>query len=167
MNRAFVINDQHKSLGLAIVLTAVFGPVGLFYATIWGGLVMTIFGPLLFFILLFLGVAWNSELLMGLSLGTGIIFIIAAWITSIIWGFISVRKHNKKVDKAIQEKMYMLNSFQVKGNPLSHTSIKQDGLAYSNTRQVDIPSKSKPDIQAWLKQNPGKTINDYFIEFDR
>jgi hypothetical protein len=51
-----------KSVGIGILLTLLLGPIGLFYSTVWGGIIMT-FGPIVLFITFFLGMFIESELI--------------------------------------------------------------------------------------------------------
>lgn len=71
-----VINNK-KSVGLALILTFFFGPLGLLYATVAGGVIMLILGVLI-------GVV---------TLGFGLIFV---WIASMIWAVIAVNSTNNK-----------------------------------------------------------------------
>ena len=41
-NRQYVVTRSPKSVGLGLILTLVLGPIGLFYATITGGVIMAI-----------------------------------------------------------------------------------------------------------------------------
>ena len=67
-----------KSVGLAFVLTLFFGPLGVFYSSVTGGLVLTLggfFGGLVFGILTF-GFGW-------------LVWWPAVWVASIIWGCVA------------------------------------------------------------------------------
>ena len=72
-----VIVTQQKSMGAALILTFLFGPLGLFYASIIGGIVMLI-------LTVIIGI---------LTLGVGFFF---GWFVSIIWAAIAVNGHNKR-----------------------------------------------------------------------
>ena len=67
-----------KNVGVSIILTVLFGPLGMFYSTIWGGVVMTI-------LTLFVGF---------FSLGIGLIIM---WPICIVWGAIAARSYNKRM----------------------------------------------------------------------
>ncbi len=75
---------QSKNMGLAIVLTLLFGGIGLFYATIAGGIIMSIL------MIITLIIAF-------LTLGIGAILFIPLNIICIIWAVVAVNKHNKKL----------------------------------------------------------------------
>lgn len=62
---------EQKSTGMALLLTILFGPLGLLYVSIPGGIVLSILCLLLF---------W-----------TGIVPIIC-WIVSIIWAVVGIKK---------------------------------------------------------------------------
>jgi len=68
------ITVPQKSIALAIVLTLLFGPLGLLYSTVLGAVIMTIITLLLFFVGGFL----------------------ITWPICVIWAYIAVKKHNKK-----------------------------------------------------------------------
>lgn len=55
-DKTYMIVVSPKSMGLAIVLTILFGSLGLFYASVTGGLVMTFAVPLAVMLLAVLGV---------------------------------------------------------------------------------------------------------------
>ncbi|MFW5694710.1 MAG: hypothetical protein ACOCYB_06055 [Alkalispirochaeta sp.] len=67
-----------KSVGLSIILTFIFGPLGMFYSTIIGGLVMMVL----------------SIVLAIPTFGFGLLI---TWPVSIIWGALAVRSHNRKL----------------------------------------------------------------------
>lgn len=67
-----------KSTGVAFVLTFFFGPFGLFYSSVTGGLIMTL-----------IGIPFSV-----VTLGVGYFFV---WVGSIIWGCVAADSHNKKM----------------------------------------------------------------------
>ena len=72
-----------KSVGLAFVLTFFFGPLGVFYSSITGGLVLTIGG---FFVGLIFALV---------TLGFGLfVYWPALWIASIVWGCVAASSPN-------------------------------------------------------------------------
>ena len=73
-----IILGKQKSVGVAFLLSFLFGPLGLLYASILGGIVMFILGIALFFLLPIVG---------------GII----AWIASIIWAIVAAKQANAKM----------------------------------------------------------------------
>ena len=74
------MNLRPKSRLTAFLLTFLFGPLGLFYSSVAGGIV-----------LLLVAIA---------SMGT-IIGPVLCWITAIIWGDHTVRGHNESVDRLL------------------------------------------------------------------
>jgi hypothetical protein len=73
-----------KSVGLAILLTVLFGPLGMLYSTIWGAVIMFI--PSL--VVLVVGF---------LTFGFGLLGLIVIWPISIVWAAVAVKSYNKKL----------------------------------------------------------------------
>lgn len=73
-----VIIGGQKSAGVSLLLTILFGPLGLLYSSVIGGVVMIIASIIIGFI----------------TLGFGLI---VTWIGSVIWGVIAVNSHNEKL----------------------------------------------------------------------
>ena len=73
-----IIVSPQKSMGAALALTFFFGPLGLLYASVAGGIIM-------FILTVIVGI---------LTLGIGFV---VGWIGSIIWAAIAVNRHNAKV----------------------------------------------------------------------
>ena len=67
-----------KSVGIAIILTFLFGPLGMFYSTITGAIVMMVI----------------SAVVGVLTVGFGLLL---TWPVCIIWGAIAASSHNKKL----------------------------------------------------------------------
>ena len=82
-NKVVIIGNQ-KSAGVAFILTFLFGPLGLFYASVTGGFVMLLvsFVGILFFPLLFL-----------------------AWIGSIIWSVVVVSNQNSALNNKVNNSL--------------------------------------------------------------
>jgi len=73
-----VVVTPTKSVGIAIILTVLFGPLGMFYSTIWGAIIMTVLS-------FFVGI---------LTVGIGLL---VTWPISIIWGAATASSYNKKL----------------------------------------------------------------------
>lgn len=73
-----IVVTPTKSMGMAIILTAIFGPLGMFYSTIVGGIIMFLvsIGVLIF------------------TAGLGFLF---TWPICIIWAAVAVKSHNDAV----------------------------------------------------------------------
>lgn len=76
-----VVAKSEKSMGLAVVLSAIFGPLGLFYSSIIGGFVMMAVSFVVGFI----------------TLGFGLI---VTWPTCILWAYLSTKRYNAKLASA-------------------------------------------------------------------
>ena len=76
--RSQIILMPQKSMGVTILLTILFGPLGMFYSTIIGGIVMLIL-----------------SILIGIvTLGFGIL---VTWPICIIWAAVATNNHNNKL----------------------------------------------------------------------
>lgn len=73
-----VVVKTEKSMGITILLTILFGPLGMFYSTVTGAIVMIIV----------------SGLVGVFTLGLGLI---VTWPVCIIWAAISTNNYNKNL----------------------------------------------------------------------
>lgn len=96
-----VVVKNPKNKGIAILLVILFGPLGLLYSTIIGGLIMTfIYG--IFLILVSIGVLSGiGILLLGDIHSLLIIFIsvVMYWLLCIIWALNAVDNYNDRILK--------------------------------------------------------------------
>jgi hypothetical protein len=76
--RQVVVVTPTKSAGVAILLTVLFGPLGMFYSTIAGAIVMIVI----------------SLVVALFTLGFGLIL---TWPICIVWAAMAARSHNKKL----------------------------------------------------------------------
>ncbi|MGF7046496.1 putative membrane protein [Paenibacillus sp. DS2015] len=79
-----IIAVSQKSVGVALLLTFIFGPLGLFYSSIAGGIIMLCVNA---FVLLI------SILTAGFG---GVLFFLTQLIC-IIWGVTAAQKYNKRI----------------------------------------------------------------------
>ena len=75
---------QAKSTGVAAVLTLFFGGLGLLYASISGGIIMSLVEVFLWFIAL-------------ITLGIGSILLLPFHAVCVIWAIMAVGSHNKRL----------------------------------------------------------------------
>lgn len=75
-----IVARSPKSMGISIALTLFFGPLGMFYSTIIGAIIMSI-------ITLIVGI---------FTMGIGLIVI---WPINVIWAAIATSSYNKKLMK--------------------------------------------------------------------
>jgi len=75
---------RKKSVVLGVILALIFGPLGLFYASVFGGVFMTILGILVYLF----SIAFNSVLVLKFGLG-------AVVGLSLIWAVIAVNNANQ------------------------------------------------------------------------
>ena len=82
--QTIIVVNKQKSAAIAIVLAIFFGPLGLLYSSVLGGIIMMVLG-----------------LIIGLiTFGIGLIVV---WIASIIWAVVAVNIANKKQDKILNK----------------------------------------------------------------
>jgi hypothetical protein len=75
----------YKSVAAALLFSAILGPLGLLYASFWGGLMLTILAVV---------VLCNKFLFVALLI----------WLISCIWSVRAVESYNKKIASASQER---------------------------------------------------------------
>ena len=80
-----IVVTATKSAGISILLTIIFGSIGMFYSTVKGAIIMT----LLTIVLAVVFLASNPALL--------IVHFPVMWIISIIWGAMAVKSYNNKI----------------------------------------------------------------------
>lgn len=71
-------NKPYKSVAAALLFSAILGPVGLLYASFWGGVFMIVLGIVVISHQFFFPV-------------------VLVWIVSCIWGVGAVESYNKKI----------------------------------------------------------------------
>lgn len=164
MTTPFLVTKSTKSVGIAILLTFLFGPIGLFYASVTGGLIMT-FTPIILFLLALVGLIQENSLLLGWSFGLLIIFAVTFWLINIIWAVISVLSYNQEIEEDSKRQLAMWNSHNQTNPNQFVVNITQKTSDLNTSGRETIEVATKPNLQDWLRSNPGKTINDYFTKF--
>jgi len=76
--KQIVVVKTEKSMGVTILLTILFGPLGMFYSTVTGAIVMIVV----------------SGLVAIVTLGLGLII---TWPVCIIWAAVSTNNYNKSL----------------------------------------------------------------------
>jgi hypothetical protein len=82
--QTIIVIGKPKSVAVAILLTLFFGPLGLLYASVAGGIVLIILGVII-------GIV---------TFGFGLIVV---WIASIIWAVIAANNTNKKLGSTMRQ----------------------------------------------------------------
>ncbi|MGA9117464.1 MAG: hypothetical protein WB626_11865 [Bacteroidota bacterium] len=80
-NKTAVVNVG-KSVGVSLLLTFLFGPLGMFYSTVVGGIVMLILCIVVFFF----------------TMGFGLIVL---WPICMIWGAVAVGRRNQELARTL------------------------------------------------------------------
>lgn len=166
MTTPILVTKSTKSVGIAILLTFLFGPIGLFYASVSGGLIMT-FTPILLILLTLVGLFQENSLLLGWSFGLLIVFAATFWLINIIWAVISVTSYNKEIEDEAKRQFDLWNRHQNTNPNQFVVNINQKTSDLNTPGRETIEVSTKPNLQDWLKSNPSKTINDYFTKFGR
>lgn len=100
MSTPYIITKSPKSTGIAILLTLLFGPIGLFYSTVLGGFIMTLLPVALAGISYYLLLDniiqgnydffdWTSDYFFEFYI-IGISIPVIYWLINIIWAIIGV-----------------------------------------------------------------------------
>jgi|GEM_PF-1171515 len=156
-----------KSVGVGILLTLLLGPIGLFYSSVWGGIIMT-FGPIIFIVIFFLGMSIESEIIQLMAGITIIIFWALWWLICIIWSAIAISNYNRRI---ISQSIHNIPYYPVRPTIESPSPLdrynKQLASRETNLLSEDKLNDNVPKIQDWLKANPGKGINDYYMKFKK
>lgn len=79
-----IIAQSPKSLGLGLMLTALFGGLGMFYSSITGGIIMSIVEGITFLIAV-------------CTFGFGLILFIPVHIVAMVWTAIAINKYNQNL----------------------------------------------------------------------
>lgn len=141
----YSIVKNTKSTGIAILLTLIFGPIGLFYASILGGFIMT-FVPIIVAIMFFIGAIGGNN---AIFFSSFIIMVIGAafhWIICILWAVIGVSNYNKKLFlEAMLKNQPNINSNNSSQNQSPNTNTIQNS-----------------EFEEWKKNNPNSSINNYY-----
>lgn len=90
----YIVTKSTKSKGLAIMLVALFGPIGMFYSTIKGAITMLLAGPALIVLIIFKII--NKSLHEGF-MPFIIIYCFLAYITCFVWAYIAVSDYNRRI----------------------------------------------------------------------
>jgi amino acid transporter len=156
-----------KSVGIGILLTFLLGPIGLFYSSVWGGIIMT-FCPIIVGSIFLLGLYSGSELLQIMAGVTILVYLVLWWLICIIWSVIAVNHYNRRIMKK--------STYNIPFYPRS-TSTESPSYLESYTQQLTSRQTSQlpeqnlnnnaQNIQTWLKANPNKGINDYYMTFKK
>lgn len=102
----YIVVKTTKSEGLAVLLVFLFGPIGLFYSTIRGAIIMTFVVPFVAFLLVLLYVYGISQtngenghyvVYAGSLLVTIILFLISYWVICVVWAYNAVKNYNEEI----------------------------------------------------------------------
>lgn len=92
VSRQVVVVTQTKSVGIAILLTLFLGPVGLFYASVLGALVILLGVPVAFAVIAAVLMAKGSAVA-AILLIPGAVAVM--WIGALVWSVVAVNAYNR------------------------------------------------------------------------
>jgi len=165
MTAPFFVTKSPKSIGIAILLTILFGPIGLFYASVSGAIIL-ILAPVFLVMLLVFGVSQDNSALMNLSLGLLIFLALTYWLICIIWAILSVTSYNKEIEDVNKRQFELWDRHYEKDQKQIVINVNPESPKFSTSGHGATVS-SKPSLQEWAKNNPGKSIHDYYAKFGR
>ena len=165
----YVVTKPQKSVGIAILLTLVFGPIGLFYATVTGGLVM-LFGPFILLVLMIMGFVADNPLLWGSTAMLLLFFVLFWWLVCMVWAAIGVSNYNRRIVREAQEEHMLYRNIFGEGREQDRVLVQAKNLNLEINSGIPherrpVKTETRPPLEEWLKSNPGKSINDYFTRF--
>jgi len=162
MDRPFIITKTPKSIGIAILLALLFGPIGLFYATISGAILMIVL-PVFIGLIFIAGILQDNEIILFFSTGIAILFILIYWLLNIVIAVRGVNQYNKRLEEEAQ-KQYELWKVENRSGSQNERNNDQKSNTIPGAKHEENAS-SIPTPREWLKNNPNMSINDYFSRF--
>ena len=151
MTTPFIIVKSPKSVGIAILLTLLFGPIGLFYASVTGGIVLTFVVPACVGAFWYLGIANHDYDTVRVAAAITLLLFLFYWLICIVWAVISVKQYNAELEQEYQRQVLTQQALN------QHTLQPAPG--------VQELTQSNSHFQQWRKMNPQKDINEYYREF--
>jgi len=79
-----IIVTSTKSVGISLILTFLFGSIGMFYSTIWGAIIMSVI----------------SIIIAVITFGMGLFLV---WPICMLWGALATASYNKKLLEQIKQ----------------------------------------------------------------
>ncbi len=158
MTAPFILVKPYKSAGIAILLTILFGPIGLFYASVTAGITMTVLVPIVL-ILITLLAAYADVALLEYTVIAVLVVCIFYWLICLIYAVTAVQAYNRKIEEEYERQQRIHNETN------QSLQFKPSFQKLDNYNQDNFTNTHKPNMQDWMKENPGKGINDYFMKF--
>ena len=166
MDKILVV--QTKSVGLAIILTIFFGPIGLFYASVSGALFLILGIPLIIGIYFGVGLINVDYTIIFSSIVVLIVFLVFEWLISIIWSVVAVNNYNKNLIRKSENKNH-IHTENSKPNQYNQTPEIRENRVNRRPDSDYMPKNSDkpkdiPTLEEWLKF-PGRSENGYNLKF--
>ena len=166
MASPMIQTKPRKSIGLAVFLAFLLGPLGLFYVSIREGIILTFVVPAILFLLFVFGLGYENPILLVFTMGFSLIYIIGYWVIAMIWAFISARNYNREVDEYNRQQMELFYGMNKSHSSPANVNIPQQSSSPADNKQ-EMSHSGKPPLREWLRNNPDKSINDYYILYGR
>ena len=166
MTTPVLISRNTKSVGIAILLTLLLGPIGLFYASVLGGVIMS-FLPIILTVLIIYGNTDNFLTLASWSVGLFLLLPGTYWLINVIWAVLSVNSHNREIEEDLRIQLQLMSIQNRRDANQIVVNLNQRAVELKTNSNEQIDSQIRPNIQDWLKSNPNKSINDYYVKFGR
>jgi len=146
IQQTVVVVGKQKSVGVAFLLAFLFGPLGLLYASITGGIVMFILG-------IIIGI---------ITFGLGLILV---WVGSIIWAVVAANNANKNMGARLKintsfggQTLRQQQPVPIQQTQPQVTTVETSNPLIANTPQ-QISNSNQPsfDLAQWFDKNK-KTV---------
>ena len=127
-------------------------------------IIFTVLIVLFVWLLPFLAILTSSKTRGGEKVAWLLAVVFISWFAWVFFLLVApLKKRSKNTNLQADP---MIGFRQERINP-NHVNINQRAAVASLPVQGKTEIAAKPNLQAWLKSNPGKSINDYFIKFGK
>lgn len=148
---SLVYTAPFRSVAAALVLAIFFGPIGLFYSSFIGGVIMCV--------LAMAGVGTVAAM-------NSILPMVTVWLLSIVWAMISVRYYNSKLLKKLMAHEFTATSDADNKKPSNKKSSKKNFSKKKNIKpnkeslenEISDPSPENISVNK-LKQNNTQEVD--------
>lgn len=140
-----VMGQNKKSTGVAFILSFFFGPLGLLYASVTGGLIMLVISiPVAIF-----------------TLGFGLIL---TNIICVVWAIIAVNNHNSKASnpQQFQTPQQQFQQPNIVSNPVQSVNPIQTPQPISEIKSEPVPTQLQQPLQTSQPQQSTFNIGEWF-----
>ena len=127
-------------------------------------IIFTVLIVLFVWLLPFLAILTSSKTRGGEKVAWLLAVVFISWFAWVFFLLVApLKKRSKNTNLQADP---MIGFRQERINP-NHVNINQRAAVASLPVQGKTEVTAKPNLQDWLKGNPGKSINDYFVKFGK